>query len=257
MGTDFLLAPQRHHAVLDRLRSRGTVNVVELSELLRISPSTVRRDLRDLELQGRLRRVHGGATALVDSLEPDQPARAAEQPEQKRRIAATALSLIRDRSTILVSGGTTTEALAGRLAEREGLTVVTNALPIAQILSATSSIDVIVLGGVLRHREQSLLGHLAELALSELQIDQVFSSAYGLHAEAGLTGAHVDEAQTDRALLGAGHDIVVLADESKLGRRGPVRLAPLERVGTLVTDARPDHPVAAALAAGGGRVLHA
>ncbi|MFF7331861.1 DeoR/GlpR family DNA-binding transcription regulator [Streptomyces sp. NPDC090306] len=257
MATEFFLAPQRRRAVLNRLRHRGTVNVQELSDLLRISPSTVRRDLRDLELRGMLRRVHGGATVLDGAAEPDQPLRAAAHLLEKGRIAQAALPLVRDHSTVLISGGTTTETLAARLGERRGLTVVTNSLPIAQVLSAASSVDVIVLGGVLRHREQSLLGHLVERALSELQIDQIFTSAFGLDADAGLTGAHVDEAQTDRALLAAARRIVVLADESKLGRRGPVRLAPLTKVATLVTDAGPDHPVCAALTGGGGDVIAA
>lgn len=256
MATDFLLAPQRRHAVLTRLRHRGTVNVQELSDLLRISPSTVRRDLRDLEVRGMLRRVHGGATVL-DASEPDQPQRAATQLEEKGRMAEAALPLIRDHSTVLISGGTTTETLAARLGTRRGLTVVTNALPIAQALAATATVDVIVLGGVLRHREQSLLGHLTERALAELQIDQIFTSSFGLDAETGLTGAHVDEAQTDRALLAAARRIVVLADESKLGRRGPVRLAPLTQVSTLVTDAGPGHPVCAALARQGSDVIAA
>lgn len=134
---------------------------------------------------------------------------------------------------------------------------MTNALPIAQVLSATTTVDVIVLGGVLRHREQSLLGHLVERALSELQIDQIVTSAFGLDIDAGLTGAHVDEAQTDRALLAAGRRVVVLADESKLGRRGPVRLAPLDRVATLVTDAGPQHPVSRTLTEQGGTVVTA
>ncbi|MFE2374704.1 DeoR/GlpR family DNA-binding transcription regulator [Streptomyces sp. NPDC059398] len=257
MATEFLLAPQRQHAVLTRLRHRGTVNVQELSDLLRISPSTVRRDLRDLEVQGMLRRVHGGATVLDGSSEPEQPQRAATQLEEKGRIAEAALPLIRDHSTVLISGGTTTETLAARLGDRRGLTVVTNSLPIAQALSATATVDVIVLGGVLRRREQSLLGHLTERALSELQIDQIFTSAFGLDADTGLTGAHVDEAQTDRALLAAARRIVVLADESKLGRRGPVRLAPLDQVSTLVTDAGPGHPVCAALGRLGSDVIAA
>ncbi|MEV8313510.1 DeoR/GlpR family DNA-binding transcription regulator [Streptomyces sp. NPDC059900] len=257
MATDYLLAPQRRHAVLTRLRRRGTVNVQELSDLLRISASTVRRDLRDLELQGMLRRVHGGATTVDGAFEPDQPQRASTQLEEKGRIAEAALRLIPDHSTVLISGGTTTEALAARLGERRGLTVVTNALPIAQVLSATSSVDVIVLGGVLRHREQSLLGHLTERALHELQIGQIITSAFGLDAEAGLTGAHVDEAQTDRALLAAARSITVLADESKLGRRGPVRLTPLERVATLVTDAAPHHPVCRAVEGRGSTVVSA
>lgn len=257
MATEFLLAPQRRHAVLTRLKRRGTVNVQELSDLLRISPSTVRRDLRDLEDLGMLRRVHGGATTLDGAAEPDQPQRAAVQLEEKGRIAQAALPLVRDQSTVLISGGTTTEALAARLGERRGLTVVTNALPIAQALSSTTTVDVIVLGGLLRHREQSLLGHLVERALSELQIDQIITSAFGLDIDAGLTGAHVDEAQTDRALLAAGRRVVVLADQSKLGRRGPVRLAPLDRVATLVTDAGPRHPVSCALTQQGSTVVAA
>lgn len=256
-ATEHMLPPQRRRAVLGQLRAQGTVHVTELAETLSISASTVRRDLAEMEQEGLLSRVHGGAVVLAgesEPLEPDQPHRSAERAEQKRRIGAAAAALVPNHGTVLISGGTTTEAMVGHLGDRQGLTVVTNSLPIAGTLARHPAVTVVVLGGLLRHLEQSLLGHLTEQALAEFQIDQVFTGAFGVDAEIGLTGAHVREAQTDRSLLHAGTRLAVLADSRKIGRRGPIRLAPVHRIGTLVTDAGPE-AVPAGFADAGVRVI--
>ncbi|MFD7987012.1 DeoR/GlpR family DNA-binding transcription regulator [Kitasatospora indigofera] len=254
-ATDHLLSPQRRRVVLGHLRNQGTVQVAELAQALGISPSTVRRDLQEMEDEGLLARVHGGATLVADDLEADQPARAAEHQDQKRRIGAAAAALVQDGTTVLISGGTTTETMVGHLADRENLTVITNSLAIAHALARHPSIAVVVLGGFLRHREKSLLGHLTEQALAEFRIDQVFTGAFGVDPEVGVTGADVREARTDRALLEAGGQHVLLADAGKLGRRGPVRLVPAARISALVTDADPAHPVRRGLAAAGVPVI--
>ena len=116
--------------------------------------------------------------------------------------------------------------------------MVTNALNVAARLAEFPAIDLVVLGGVLRRDEMSLLGHLTVSALAELQIDKAFTGAFGLDAESGLSGMNLGETQTDRALIGAAARLVVLADGSKLSQRGVVRLAP-SAISTLVTDARP------------------
>ncbi|GJF34609.1 GntR family transcriptional regulator [Kitasatospora sp. NE20-6] len=250
-ATDHLLSPQRRRLVLGYLRTQGTVQVGALAHALGISPSTVRRDLREMEEEGLLHRVHGGATLVADDLEPDQSSRSEEHREQKRRIGAAAAALVRNDSTVLISGGTTTETMVGHLVDRENLTVITNSLAIAHSLTRHPSIAVVVLGGLLRHREKSLLGHLTEQALAEFRIDQVFTGAFGIDLETGLTGANVREARTDRALLEAGGSLVLLADADKLGRRGPIRLAPVGRISTLVTDADAAHPVRCGLHAAG------
>lgn len=245
---------ERRRELLQLIRIHGTGQVTELATKLGVSPSTVRRDLNDLHGQGLLARVHGGAMASTE-FESSPVVRSVDAEAQKNRIGARAARLVRDGSTILVTGGTTTEAMLAHLADRTGLTVITNALPIAGALARFPGVDVVVLGGLLRPGELSLLGHLTVAALRELSPELVFTGVFGVDAEAGVTGAHVREAATDREIIARARRLVVLADASKVGRIGPARLADADRVHTLVTDAGVDPVEVADLAALGVSVI--
>jgi DeoR/GlpR family transcriptional regulator of sugar metabolism len=231
-----MLSLERQRLLLQHLRRHGSGNVGDLASVLGVSPSTVRRDLRDMNDRGLVTRVHGGASVADGEIEPVLASRAAEHSDEKRRIGAAAAAQVPEGATVLITGGTTTEAMLPALAGRHGLTVLTNGLNIALTLSRCPDISVVVLGGVLRHGELSLLGPLTEQALAEFHVDLAYCSAFGIHPTAGLTGADVREAGTDRRLLQGAERLVVLADSSKIGRRGPVRLAGVEGVDCLFTD---------------------
>lgn len=235
-ATNRVLGQTRQQELLQYLRRHRSGHIAELAEVLDASESTIRRDLDQLQEQGLVERVHGGAAVTEEAGEPEPPLRAVAHAEEKRRIGERAASLVEDTSTILISGGTTTEAMLGFLAGRPQLTVVTNSLNVASILAKHHDGDIVVLGGVLRKNEMSLLGHVTVQALQDFQIDTVFSGAYGIDPELGLTGMNVGETQTDRALIGSSARLVVLADSSKLNQRGAVRLAPAESISTLVID---------------------
>lgn len=230
-----MLIHERQREVLRQVRVRGAGNVNELATVIGVSPSTIRRDLTELDEQGLLRRVHGGAS-LPDEGEVAHIAREAAHTEEKRRIGEAAAQLVGNHSTILITGGTTTEAMLAHLHGREGLTVITNGLNVAMELSRQPGITVVVLGGVLRHAELSLLGALAEDAIRDFQVETAFIGAYGIDPVTGLSGASVHEASTDRRLLEGAPTVVALADSSKFGRRGPVRLAALFQISSLITD---------------------
>ena len=220
---------ERQRRLLAHLRIYGSGNVVELADALGVSPSTVRRDLNEMDDRGLLTRVHGGASSLEGLVEPVLSSRSTTRLAEKRRIGQAAAVLIPDGATILLTGGTTTEAMLPFLAGRK-LTILTNGLNIAYHLTRYPEISVVVLGGVLRHDEMSLLGPIAERALAEFHLDAVFSSVFGIDPETGLSGANVSEADTDRRMLEAA-PLTVLADSSKIGRRGPVRLMGVLRAG--------------------------
>ena len=133
------------------------------------------------------------------------------------------------------------------LVGRRGLTVLTNALDIAYPLGKFPDISVVVLGGVLRHEEMSLLGPMTDQLLAEFHVDVAFCSAFAISADLGLSAADVSEAGTDRRLLAHASTLVALADSSKFGRRGPVRVADVEQIGTLVTDSAAPADALAAL----------
>lgn len=238
--TEPLLGPKRQQELLNYVRSYGTGSVNELARLLGVSTSTVRRDLNDLQERGLLERVHGGAAPLGDDVEPIRPLREVAYAEEKRRIGQAAAAHVADHSTILVLGGTTTEAMLPFLGGVRGLTVLTNSLAVVNRLSQFAEIDIVVLGGLLRRQEMSLLGHLTIAGLDEFGIDQVLSGAYGVDPIIGVTGTNLSETQTDRSLASSARELILLADHSKFAQRGPARLVPISAVTTLITDAETD-----------------
>jgi DeoR/GlpR family transcriptional regulator of sugar metabolism len=210
--------------------------VNEMARLLGVSTSTVRRDLNELQERGLIERIHGGAAHVSDDVEPLRPLREVAFADEKRRIGQAAAELIADHSTVLILGGTTTEAMLPYLGSVRGLTVLTNSLPIVNRLSQYGEIAVVVLGGLLRREEMSLLGHLTIAGLDEFGIDQVFSGAFGIDPEIGVTGTNLSETQTDRSLASSALELIMIADHSKLAQRGPARLVPTSAISTLITD---------------------
>jgi DeoR family transcriptional regulator of aga operon len=234
-----LLTEQRQELYLTHLSTHGGAQVSELSGLFGVSMSTVRRDLQEMEDAGLVRRVHGGAVLAGDRSERTEAAallRVAEHAAHKGRIGAVAGGLVQDGSTIIITGGTTTAAMIPYLNGKSNVTVITNALNIAYDLAAQPEIDVIVLGGWLRHSEYSLLGHLTLQALQDLRADMAFHGIFGIDAAHGLTGTSIQEVQTDRGILAAAREICILVDHTKWGRIGPVRVAPIEDISLVVTD---------------------
>jgi len=235
-----MLAVQRRSATIDLLGRRRAASVEDLASHLRVSLSTVRRDLHELELEGLVRRVHGGAVltsgAAPDAIEPPPAAREVERREEKQAVAEEAVTLIDPGSTVLVTGGTTTAALLPLLAAVPDVTVVTNSLDVAHKLSA-GSIDVIVLSGTLRRPEMSLLGHLVGVSIREVHVDHVLMGVYGLDPRSGALGASAQECETDRTLAQSAARLTILADGDKFARRSPHRIAGVEQISELVTSA--------------------
>jgi DeoR/GlpR family transcriptional regulator of sugar metabolism len=230
------LGPKRQRELLNYIRAYGTGSVTEMAKILGVSASTVRRDLNELQERGLVERIHGGAAPLTDDVEPLRPLREVAFSDEKRRIGQAAASHIADHSTVLILGGTTTEAMLPFLGAVRGLTVLTNSLMVVNRLAQYSDIALIVLGGLLRRQEMSLLGHLTIAGLDEFGIDQVFSGAFGIDPEIGVTGTNLSETQTDRSLASSARELIMLADHSKLTQRGPARLVPTTAVSTLITD---------------------
>lgn len=242
-ATEPLLGAKRQRELLNYIRAYGIGSVAELARLLGVSASTVRRDLNDLQDRGLIARVHGGAAPVEGDPEPIRPLREIAYAEEKRRIGEAAAGHVADHSTVLILGGTTTEAMLPFLAGVRGLTVLTNSLMVVNRLSQYPDVDLVVLGGFLRRQEMSLLGHLTIAGLEEFGIDQVFSGAFGVDPELGVTGTNLSETQTDRSLASSAPELIMLADRSKFSQRGPARLVPITAVTTLITDAEADPAV--------------
>jgi DeoR/GlpR family transcriptional regulator of sugar metabolism len=251
-GGAVMLARQRQAFILERVREVGAVRVAELVRELGVSDMTVRRDLEILDDRGLLEKVHGGATSIVGHalFEPGFAAKSSLQQAEKDAIADAAAALVEPGMAIGVSAGTTTYALAQRLADVPGLTVVTNSIRVADVLHQVGRTDqTIVLTGGVRTPSEALVGPFAVAALRTVHMDLVFVGVHGMDPHSGFTCPNLLEADTDRALIEAGRRLVVVADHSKWGVIGISSIARLDQVDVLITDAGLDMDARLALAA--------
>jgi DeoR family transcriptional regulator of aga operon len=226
--------------ILERLSDNGSVHVGELANTFDVSLATIRRDLGLLEEQRLIGRVHGGAVARGVLYELPLRYKAGRQQEEKQRIAKAAADQVTDHLTVGLTGGTTTTEVARALAERPGLTVVTNALNIASELAVRSNLKIVVPGGVARPESYELVGPIAEAGLEDLNLDLVFVGVDGISPEAGCTTHHEVEAYTNRALIRRAKRVIVVADSSKLGRVAFARICPVSEVDEVITDRAAD-----------------
>ncbi len=234
-----LLSHQRKKRIFHYIQAHRSAQITQLSDMFEVSLSTVRRDLAEMEEDGLVQRVRGGAILSDDAKAEESPLqlRASIQAEAKERIARAAADLVQDAETIIISTGTTTLGMTKYLTERRDLTVITNAVNVAYHLANHPHIQVVMLGGWLRHSEYSVHGHLTMQAMRDLRAAKIFHGTFGISVGAGLTGTHLGEVETDRSLMAAADELIILADGSKFHQAGPIILAPVDNISTIVTDA--------------------
>jgi len=252
---DSLSNYERRSQLAQLIEQSGRISVAQICERFGISEATARRDLVMLSKQGVIQRVHGGAIAVRQAA-PEEPIlqRTHEQEAEKERIGRAAASLIHDGETVFLGSGTTVLQVALNLVNHK-LTVITNSLPVINVMAGRENITLIALGGMLRDSELSFIGHITEQALSEARADKVIIGTRAISLETGLTNDYLPETSTDRAILRIGREIIVVADHTKCGVVSAAFLAPLTAMHTLVTDAGSGADFIAALRAQGIRVV--
>jgi DeoR/GlpR family transcriptional regulator of sugar metabolism len=240
------LKAERQGLIRKLVEAEGRVTVPDLSARLGVSRATIRRDLEELHRRGWLQRSHGGAVRIDRAArEPPMPQRLPEHPAEKRRIAQEAAHLVQDGETIFLGSGTTVLEVARALPGGLHLTVITNSLAIVNELAAHPCIELIVIGGMFRQSELSMVGHLAEQAIRELRADRVFLGMRAIDANYGFASDFLPEIMTDRAILSIAPQVVVVADHTKFGRVGSVVVAPVTAAHLIITDtATPPETVA-------------
>ena len=224
--------------IVEIIETENAVTVSDLCSRLNVSEMTIRRDLRHLAKDNLLVRVHGGAIATRGrSFEPPRLMRAEVNAHLKRAIADQAALLVHEGDSIVLDVGTTTLELSRRLVDMPNLTIITNSLPLANILSeSSSSCRIIVCGGVLRPGELSMGGHIAERTFKDFQVDKCFLGVGGVHADSGLTEYNLEDALVKQVIIKHAKQVIVLADNSKLNQTCFKSIAPLSEVDTIVTD---------------------
>ncbi|MCL6633269.1 MAG: DeoR/GlpR family DNA-binding transcription regulator [Alicyclobacillus herbarius] len=231
-----MFADERKLWILSQLQLQQSVSVAELAKALNTSESTIRRDLQDLEEQGRLKRTHGGAVSMeVAAFEPSIQEKSVQHQAEKYAIAEAAQMFIKTGDTVILDAGSTTLQIA-RQFTGSGVTFITNSLAIADELGGRADTQVILLGGELRPTTGALVGPFCQQMLARLHADTLFLGTNGIHARQGVTTPNVAEAAAKAAMIQAARRVILVADHTKFGQISLVQVAGLDEIDTLITD---------------------
>lgn len=230
-----MLAETRRRLLLDLVARQGFATLDELTKALGVSESTVRRDLEALDLGGLVKRTHGGAVYSGElRTMPALEDRVGTAITEKQAIGRATAELVEDGESVLLDGGTTTLEVARCLAGRP-VQVVTNSLPIAQLLASSPGVDLILIGGYVYPRTGVALGPLAIATMQGIRVRKTILGAGGIVAE-GIYNSNLLLVETERQMMTCGQEVVLVADRTKFGRLALARLCGLSDVQRLVTD---------------------
>ena len=227
-------AAHRQLRIRELMESREFVDLETLCRELGASESSVRRDLRRLEQQLVLKRVHGGALAMKTQ-DPllDFRWQSTRHAAEKQRIAEQAAALIEDGQTVILDGGSTTAAVASRLAGRF-LNIITNSLAIAEVFKNARQVELTLTGGYLYPRLEVMLGPLCENMLAGVTADTLIMGIGGV-TETGFSNNNTLLVGSERKMIEASRKVVIVADHTKFGKAAMVPLAPLNAADIVVS----------------------
>jgi DeoR family transcriptional regulator, aga operon transcriptional repressor len=245
-----LLIDERRQHILSLVQNHGRVLVGELSRDLGISQITIRKDLEYLQAKALVQRTHGGALRIQSSalFDPTLQEKQKQHFQEKQRIAVAAAKMVEEGQCVMLDSGTTTTAIGHELRRFSQLTVITNAMNIAAELASTN-LEVVLIGGILRRNSLSLVGPLAEDVLKEMHADILFLGVDGFDPEVGLTTPNFLESRVNRAMVRAARRVVAVCDSTKFSRRSLSRIVPPDSIHCVITDRGIDRETEAALRA--------
>jgi DeoR/GlpR family transcriptional regulator of sugar metabolism len=230
-----MLAETRRRMLLDLIARQGFATLDELVKALGVSESTVRRDLEALDAAGSIKRTHGGAvfSGEVRSM-PALEDRVLSATAEKRAIGRAMAAMLEDGDSVLLDGGTTTHEVARALLGRP-MQVVTNSLPIAQLLASSKETDLILIGGYVYPRTGVALGPLSIATMQGIRVRKAVLGAGGVLAE-GIFNSNLLLVETERQMMSCGQEVVIVADHTKFGRQALAHLCGLDSIQHLVVD---------------------
>ncbi|EMA21339.1 MULTISPECIES: HTH-type transcriptional regulator GlpR [Haloarcula] len=242
-----MLPAERKRTIVQLVTERDGCSVSELAAELEFSKATIRRDLRDLESQGRIKRSHGGAVpASSAGTERPYGQREVDHYAEKQAIGERAAQEVREGHVVCFDAGSTTMEVARAIPDTDYV-AATNMPELATDV-AERDVDAKLTGGSLRPRTRALVGPMAERAIERMNFDLLFLGTNALDSAAGLSTPNEDEAAVKEVMVERARRVVLVADASKFGDRSFVSFADLDQVDLLVTDASPSGALATALA---------
>lgn len=228
---------ERQQKILDLAQIQGELKIADLKQMFPVTEMTIRRDLEKLEELGGVRRTFGGIVWIGKDIALHE--RSITMIEEKLRIGRKACSLIRQGESVFMDGGTTTLQVAKSLETGKDITVVTNALNIANELQY-KKIQVILIGGSLRSSTSSMVGSIAIEQVSRMGFDRSFLGASGLTAEHGFSNTNMDEAELKRLVIRQSSEACIVMDHGKFGRKALFSFAEPSALSRLITSQHPE-----------------
>ncbi len=238
---------ERHKHILDSLNKHGFVRITDIANELGVTKVTIRKDVKELEANGLLYKVHGSARpANPHVADLDVHVKDAINSEAKSQIATRAAKLVEDNDSIIIASGSTIYAFAEKLTTRQWnhLNIATPFLRLGALMNDFEQVNVVQLGGTIHEKSLSVLGEYAELALEDFVCSKVFFGVDGIDPEHGITTSTIEEAKLTRKMMKSASKTIVLADSSKFGRRGFGRICSLEEIDCIVTDSKISEQIA-------------
>lgn len=229
----------RRQEILAMIQRQGKVTIQQLADHFHLSPVSIRKDLEQLEMytEGQIKRYRGGAVLNpIPLFELDFHVREEELRQEKMAIAEVAAQMVSPGEVVMLSAGTTTTFIARFLAQKGGVTVVTNGINIAAELAGRSQLTVVMIGGLVPEKSYATVGPLAHDYLQRITADIAFIGVAGIDPDVGFTTPYMLEAETYTTMIRTAKKSVVVADHTKLNRRSLSIIAPLLGVNQLIVD---------------------
>lgn len=239
-----MLKSSRNELIISILKEKKIVTTKELEKILKVSGTTIRKDLDFLEAQGSLQRIHGGAKYVQkeefknDLI--DFHVRSKKNIEEKKAICKSASKLINNGINIFIDASSTVLYIFRYLQDRDGVTIITNGLYTALEAKENDKFNVIVIGGMIRSKSGALESLLGDCMVERLNADYMFTSAYGFSLEKGLTDFNFYEVELKRKMKGKAKKLVALLDHTKMNKESAAQFAKTNEIDIIITDSGTD-----------------
>ncbi len=230
---------RRRGEIIKEVDEKGFVTIEDLAQIFEVTPQTIRRDINALSREGVLRRYHGGAGRASTSENYAYSDRKILCREEKERIAALTAKHIPDKASLFINIGTTTEAVAKALCSHRKLRVITNNLNVASIMSGCRNLEIIVAGGLVRHKDCGIVGEAAIDFIRQFRVDYGVIGISGVDADGTLLDFDYREVRAARTIMDHSRKTFLVTDHTKFGRNAMVCLGDICEIDALFTDQQP------------------
>ncbi len=234
---------ERHTRIIEIVTNSGFATIEELANKFDVTQQTIRRDLKELDNDNKIQRFHGGAGLNSSTLNTSYSNRKVSFLKEKQNIAKEVAKTIPDNSSLFINIGTTTEAIAQALLNHHDLTIITNNLHVASILSTKDDFKIIIAGGVVRNRDGGVMGEATIDFVSQFKVDYAIIGISGIDDSGDLLDFDYQEVRVSKAIINNSRNIFLAADHSKFGRDAMTRLGNISQVHHVFTSTTPSNSI--------------